>query len=613
MELKDLFKASAIATALVLVGCGGGDIVLDASDNSSFTDNSDNSVTGSVGGDDDTNVCASYTDESGVLQQGSEEDDNCRYTSQFVSSSNPILTSVTFTSLENGGAHIFNESLYIGQNYDSLTDAEAAGITQGGDGPTLFVEAGVTLAFQAGTAVVINRGSQIRAEGTATAPITFTSETDIDGNVTPEETGAWGGMVISGFGFTNGCEYESGWAFEPNSALDDGSALELVADADCSLAVEGLIGNDQSNYGGELPEDNSGELSYVVLKHAGSALSPGNELNGITFGAVGSETTVSNLEIYSNVDDGIEFFGGGVDVENYVALYVQDDSIDIDDGYYGTITNALVIQGGGIDEAIGTRTGAHCVESDGNSTGDEADVFLQDYLSRATITNLTCISSAKNEGTAGNGDPGAGVNFEEGHLITLTNSIVTTAYAGDDATNNDNYCFQAEDPLDAVQLASGLISTGYGFNENIFACPDLTADGDNVPLQLDTYEDDGATFNIVDEAEYPIAVAYATDFSTDNDVDLKGPYTGSVETLLEEDDANTLTTSEELPNGGALNILNGFYTVDAAAMVIDGETGVDFQAGSTFTADDLGWTYGLIDGARGQALWFEDGQTLGDR
>jgi hypothetical protein len=388
MDINNIFKISAIAVALSLTACGG-DIVLDASTIDNSIDNSDNSSTG--GSTTNQNPCALYV-KNGLTVQGNIEGDNCRYTSQFVSSSNEIASNVTFSALENGGAHIFNESLYVGENFRSLTDAQAAGVTEGGDGPTLFIEAGATLAFQANRAVVINRGSQIRAEGSASAPIIFTSETDINGNVTPEATEEWGGMVINGFGFTNACQYDSGWAFEPNSALDEGSALSLVTGTDCSIAVEGLIGSDQSNYGGEFPEDNSGVLEYVLVKHAGSALSPGNELNGITFGAVGSETKVENLQIYSNVDDGIEFFGGGVNVTNYVALYIQDDSIDIDDGYYGTITNALVIQGGGIDASVGSRTGAHCVESDGASARSENDVFDEGYLSRGTINNLTCIS-----------------------------------------------------------------------------------------------------------------------------------------------------------------------------------------------------------------------------
>ena len=594
MKIKTLASAVSLAA---LTACGGGDINLNADQN---TVTNDNRVTnGGTGQVVDTNPCAKYTDEAGVEQQGSVEGDNCRYTSQFVSSSNEILTNVTFGALENGGAHLFNESLYIGENFDSLTEAAAEGITKGGDGPTLFIEAGAVLGFSANRALVINRGSQIRAEGTATAPITITSETDVNNTATPEDVEEWGGMVIAGFGFTNGCEYEAGWNFEPNLGNDDPLTLEL--NTDCSLAVEGLIGNDQANFGGDLPEDDSGVLNYVVLKHAGSALSPGNELNGITFGAVGSETTVSNLEIYSNIDDGIEFFGGGVSVTNYVALYVQDDSIDIDDGYYGTITNALVIQGGGTDAATGSRTGAHCVESDGASARNENDVFAEDYLSRATINNLTCISSAKARNVADNSDPGAGINFEEGHMISVNNSIITTAYIADGGTANENYCFQAEDGLDSIQIAAGLIE----FSGNIFACADLTANGSREPLDLSGVDTGNAQY-----------VEALTRRALNGDgVDIApGPFNGTAVAALEAqgnlmvdtDASGTLSA----PNGGtdgALNILNGFLSVPVADMRVNSAALPDGfeQAGSTFTVETLGWTYGLLDGARGQALWFE--------
>ena len=608
--MKTKVLASAVTLA-ALTACGGGDINLNA-DN---VDNSvDNSVVNNEGGGDvgagPTNPCASYTDESGVLQQGEVEDSvNCRYDSQFVSSSNEILTNVTFEALPMGGAHLFNESLYIGENFDSLTDATAAGITEGGDGPTLFIEAGAILGFAPNRALVINRGSQIRAEGSATAPITITSETDVDGLVTPEDVEEWGGMVVNGFGFTNGCTYEAGWNFQPN--LGNSNPLTLTAGADCSLAVEGLVGSDQSNFGGELPEDDSGVISYVVLKHAGSALSPGNELNGITFGAVGSGTTIENLEIYSNIDDGIEFFGGGADVTNYVAVYVQDDSIDIDDGYYGTITNALVIQGGGTDAATGSRTGAHCVESDGASARNENDVFNEDYLSRATINNLTCISSAKNRGTAGNGDGGAGVNFEEGHVLSVNNSIITTAYAGDDTASNNNYCFQAEDELDTVQLAVGLLS----FSGNIFACPDLTARGSRDPLNLAVYLDGDPEVEVPTTGSSSFAAALARAGET------VAPFVTNTGEEFLTATGNLLSAELGRPDeggSGTTNILNGFQSVPVAEMLVNGAAlpagfAGGAAVGSTFTEADLGWTFGILPTNRSQALWFEAGEVLGPR
>ncbi|MBO1254447.1 hypothetical protein J3L16_01965 [Alteromonas sp. 5E99-2] len=590
MELNNLFRVSAVAATVALTACGGGDINLEVS----------NVNTGVVAdsGDSDSNVddnpCASYVDEAGATQQGAVEGNNCRYTALFVSSSNEILTDVTFNVLENDGAHLFNESLYVGENYVSLSEAADAGITEGGDGPTLFIEAGATLGFQANRALVVNRGAQISAQGAANAPITITSETDVNDLVTPEQTEEWGGIVINGFGFTNACQYNSGWNFQPNTG--NATPLTLADNTECSIAVEGLVGNDQSNFGGALPEDSSGILNYVVVKHAGSALSPGNELNGITFGAVGSGTSLSNIEIYANIDDGIEFFGGGADLTNYVAVYIQDDSIDIDDGYYGTINNALVVQGGGTDVSVGTRTGAHCVESDGASARNENDVFAEDYLSRGTINNLTCISSAKNRSTAGNGDGGAGVNFEEGHLISVNNSIITTAYAGDDSVENDNYCFQAEDDIDATQLAAGLLT----FEGNIFACPDLTANSAREELNFDTVD--------TSSEQYATALSRRAD-------DAAGPFSGPAVNFL-TDTGNVLSNATvRADEGVTTNILNGFLAVPVADILVEGTSLPDgfAQPGATFTNDDLVWTFGLLEGARSQALWFEDGQVAGER
>ena len=98
-----------------------------------------------------------------------------------------------------------------------------------------------------------------------------------------------------------------------------------------------------SQYGGNNNAESSGSLKYVVVKHTGFEVAPGDELNGVTFNAVGSGTTVENLEVYSTYDDGVEFFGGAVNVTNLVAMYVRDDSIDFSDGYVGTVKNALVI------------------------------------------------------------------------------------------------------------------------------------------------------------------------------------------------------------------------------------------------------------------------------
>lgn len=582
--------------AASLVACGGGDININADDNSSLTDNSvTNSNNTSTGGSGNQITCASYVDGGGNTQTGVVDGDNCVYSEAFVDFNNPLTSSITLSDIGDG-AHIFAGSLFVGVDYATLAAAEAAGIERGGDGPILTIRPGVTVALQnSEDFIAVMRGSRIEAQGTSDAPITFTSEDDLRGLVTPEQVQTWGGMIINGFGFTNSCAYEAGFDIDNPSA----GTLTLEAGQDCSILQEGAEGARENHYGGTVIDDNSGTLRYVVVKHAGFEVLEGNELNGITFGAVGSGTTIENLEIYANKDDGVEFFGGSVNMTNYVAMYVQDDSIDIDQGYHGTITNALVIQGdGSLDNPF--ASGQHCVESDGSGSGRKAINIANGYTSKATITNLTCILSAKGPGFSGQGDPSAGINVEEAHRLQLSNSIVTTAYASDatvdstgtpiPAANIDftNYCFQLEDSEDFIQAGNGLLS----FTNNLFACHDGSANKDR-------------------DADFTLTGA--------------GAFTGNTGKEFLENQGNLVVFATEglsangttPPDGdgsmaGGLTILDGFYSLAIADMSANGDTDLSDDLTGTYigavqASDDwtAGWTYGLHDGNRGQALWFE--------
>ena len=126
-------------------------------------------------------------------------------------------------------------------------------------------------------------------------------------------------------------------------------------------------------------------------------------------------------------------FGGSFDIENFVALYVRDDSIDIDEGYSGTIQNALVIQ----SESIGN----HCIEADGigsfsGLTDTEVEAKIAQGLNSApTIRNLTCIISPS--AAQGDFDPGAGWRLREGIFPTIEDSLVVTSFGADSADSND--------------------------------------------------------------------------------------------------------------------------------------------------------------------------------
>lgn len=550
MSFKKILTLNVLTAALV--ACGGGDINIAPSVTSNNT-----GTTGS-GSSSANSICAAYT-LNGTTFQGTLSGSNCIYDSTFVDVDNPLAVDLIIGDLPNNGVHVFNGSLIVGQNYTTDAELTAAGITEGGDGPKLTLGSGVTLAFASSDdLMIINRGSQIIANGTAAAPITITSQTDaVFGAVGPEDVQQWGGLIINGFGVTNKCAYTGT------------RGVDLALTGECHVVAEGKAGAGQSNYGGNNDADNSGVLRYVVVKHTGAEVAPDNELNGISLDAVGSGTTIENIEVYSVYDDGIEFFGGAVDVTNYVALYVKDDSLDIDEGYRGTITNSLIIQ---------SRTdGNRCIESDGIGSyssvsatpGAVADLITRGLNTEATIINITCIFSANEGGTH---EDGQGFRIREGHIPVIRNAIVTSAYSGDDKLGDDdlNYCVRIDDEGGPAFTAGDLEITN-----SIFACQDLI-DGDL----------GGGTSTLAE---------------------LNNGHDNSTYQTAEAGEDPTATSNP------ALVILDGFYSLLPAATTINAGTGptpaagTESYIGAVIATDDwtADWTYGLHAANRGQALWFE--------
>lgn len=194
------------------------------------------------------------------------------------------------------------------------------------DGDVLTIEAGTVIKGGFGTgenacALIVARGGKIMAEGTADAPIIMTTVVDgtytttegtlVKGsNTSADDKGLWGGLVVLG-------------------KADITSSTE-------EKAIEGISTTETRGlYGGSDDNDNSGVIKYVSVRHGGSNIGAGNEINGITFGGVGAGTTVDYVEVFANSDDGIEFFGGNVNVKHAVVSACGDDSYDYDEGYKG--------------------------------------------------------------------------------------------------------------------------------------------------------------------------------------------------------------------------------------------------------------------------------------
>lgn len=227
------------------------------------------------------------------------------------------------------------------------TAYEMAGKVVVEEGATLFIEAGTTIQARDGqgsvsTALIIAQGGKIEAVGTPQAPIVFTSIYD-QGQLDESDQGLWGGVVILG-------------------------KAPISANATPSL-IEGIPANvGYGEYGGTDALDNSGVLKYISIRHAGTLLGDGNELNGLTLGGVGSGTVIDNIEVVGNLDDGIEFFGGCVDATNLLVWAQGDDAFDIDQAYAGTISNFVNVEGTDSD---------HALEIDGPE-GNYSDTFIME-------------------------------------------------------------------------------------------------------------------------------------------------------------------------------------------------------------------------------------------
>lgn len=210
------------------------------------------------------------------------------------------------------------------------------------DGITLTIEPGTIIKGEEGietsaSALIVARGGKLIAEGTASAPIIFTTVLDnievgqtAGTNLTETDNEKWGGIIMLGYA--------------PISAKD----------GDTEANIEGIPADDNyGKYGGDDAADDSGSLNYVSIRHGGITIGEGNEINGLTLGGVGTGTTIQNVEVIATLDDGVEFFGGTVDATNIMVTYQGDDGIDIDQNYSGTVENFMVIHGGSdTDEAL---------------------------------------------------------------------------------------------------------------------------------------------------------------------------------------------------------------------------------------------------------------------
>ena len=182
-------------------------------------------------------------------------------------------------------------------------------------GATLTIEPCTTIVGDKGTlgTLIIDPGAKIIAEGAVDEPIVFTSQAPVG----DRQAGDWGGVIVLGRAPIN---------------VPGGKAN-----------VEGLNPTPETQYGGTAVDDDSGVLKYVRVEFSGILLSQNNEVNGLTFGGVGSKTQIEYVQVRNTLDDCFEFFGGTVNAKHLVCIANQDDGFDWDFGYTGKL-QFLVLQ-----------------------------------------------------------------------------------------------------------------------------------------------------------------------------------------------------------------------------------------------------------------------------
>ncbi|MEN5435903.1 hypothetical protein ABE545_19870 [Sphingobacterium faecium] len=342
-----------------------------------------------------------------------------------------------------------------------------------------FVKPGATLTIQPGTYItsgvtkayvdeitgfthnikgvlVVPKTAKLIANGTAAAPIVFTSPNAANSR----NPGDFGGVVLLGSATTNQA---------------------------ATKRIEGIpqpVGVDVT-YGGTNAADNSGSLKYVRIEFAGYNLTADNEINGLTLGGVGTGTTLENIQVSWGKDDGFEFFGGTVNAKYLVALSNDDDDFDFDHGYTGTIQYALSLKDPNSTNSLsGGNSDSNGLESDNEGTAPfAATPKTRPVLKNFTFLGIKDVTVAGTKLKFGNrwrraseydiqnsiiAGYATGTAFQDGATGTFTGNVVhayTAAFSGATPTGNQtNVSTDATTYLKLAGAANIFYPTSSTFN-----------------------------------------------------------------------------------------------------------------------------------------------------
>jgi len=275
-----------------------------------------------------------------------------------------------------GNTHLVSGDITTNTTWKADTLYTLDGKIKVKNGATLTIEAGTKIIGKSLSYLVVTKGSKIEAAGTATKPIIFDSENHYYGDA--PAAGQWGGLTVLGGAQVNA----AGLAYEVDEA-----------DPDFAFGSTGTEGNNES----------SGTLKYVELHNTGFAVAEDKEVNGLSLAGVGKGTVVDNIKVVNSGDDGIELWGGNVNLSNISVIGALDDSFDVDNGYTGTVTNLTTVQ---------TLPAAGGMEM--TNSGDSTIVRTHPIFDGFTITTADV---QKKEGGIYFKDNGVTATFKNGTIV----------------------------------------------------------------------------------------------------------------------------------------------------------------------------------------------------
>ena len=259
---------------------------------------------------------------------------------------------------------------------------------------TLTIPAGITVSVSKNEArtnksvLIITKGSKLIINGTRDKPVIFTSA------ATAKASGDWGGIMLLG-----------------KAPINVPAGKENLA---------GLPVSTDTEYGGSMPNDNSGSINFLRMEYCGG-INHENEdewaldkASGLVLAAVGSGTKLDNIMVEHSRDDAFQFVGGTVNATHLIGFNNGDDDFDFDHGYTGKLQFLISYRS--------QLTSTHAIRANGMESYNDEVPTTNPPLTKPIISNMTIIGPQGSE--AFKTDLNQGVYIRKGTRFIMQNSII---------------------------------------------------------------------------------------------------------------------------------------------------------------------------------------------